>query len=181
MKISTTTEELDEKRYRNFMLLLYKDTTSYDYKSVLSDLKGSFKNYAYIEHKPESNEKKEHTHFILSVDNPRTISSLSKRVGLPENHIQSIKSLRQSCRYLTHRDNDEKIQYDLVDCKVSRAFSRKFYGAYDDLQSEEDVIDDIYNFIDTISYETYQLSVRQLITNCIYKIVYIINNIFFRL
>ena len=152
MKISTTTEELDEKRYRNFMLLLYKDTTSYDYKSVLSDLKGSFKNYAYIEHKPESNEKKEHTHFILSVDNPRTISSLSKRVGLPENHIQSIKSLRQSCRYLTHRDNDEKIQYDLVDCKVSRAFSRKFYGAYDDLQSEEDVIDDIYNFIDTISY-----------------------------
>ena len=113
----TTSEEIEEKKFRNFMLLLYKDTTSYKFDDVLADLKGSFKNYAYIEHKPESNEKKEHLHFILSVDNPRSISGLSKRVGVPVYHIQNIKSLRQSCRYLTHRDNEEKIQYDLVDCK----------------------------------------------------------------
>lgn len=56
-KIETLSEEIDEKRFRHFMLLLYKDTTSYNYDDLLFDLKGSFKNYAYLEHEPETNEK----------------------------------------------------------------------------------------------------------------------------
>ena len=46
--IDTFSEEVDEKRYRNFMFLLYQDTTTYNFDDVLFDLKGSFKNYAYI-------------------------------------------------------------------------------------------------------------------------------------
>lgn len=150
-KIETKSEEIDEKRYRNFMILLYEDTASYVFNDVLFDLKGSFKNYAYIKHQPEENEKKEHYHFILALDNPRTITSLSKRVGVPENFIQPVKSLRASCRYLTHQDNDDKTKYYLTDVKVSNSFSRKFFASFDDLQTEEDVIDDIYNYIDVIS------------------------------
>lgn len=150
-KIETKSEEIDEKRYRNFMILLYEDTASYVFNDVLFDLKGSFKNYAYIKHLPEENEKKEHYHFILALDNPRTITSLSKRVGVPENFIQPVKSLRASCRYLTHQDNDDKTKYFLTDVKVSNSFSRKFFASFDDLQTEEDVIDDIYNYIDVIS------------------------------
>lgn len=162
-KIETTSEEIDEKRYRHFMLLLYKDSETYNYDEVLFDLKGSFKNYAYIDHLPEDNEKKEHTHFILSLDNTRTIDSLSKRVGVAPNYIQSIKSLRASCRYLTHIDNDDKTRYELSDVKVSSAFSRKFFGAYDDLKTEEDVIDDIYLFIDSLSNNEYKDAIKQLI------------------
>lgn len=150
-KIETKSEEIDEKRYRNFMILLYEDTASYVFNDVLFDLKGSFKNYAYIKHLPEENEKKDHYHFILALDNPRTITSLSKRVGVPENFIQPVKSLRASCRYLTHQDNDDKTKYYLTDVKVSNSFSRKFFASFDDLQTEEDVIDDIYNYIDVIS------------------------------
>lgn len=150
-KIETKSEEIDEKRSRNFMILLYEDTASYVFNDVLFDLKGSFKNYAYIKHLPEENEKKEHYHFILALDNPRTITSLSKRVGVPENFIQPVKSLRASCRYLTHQDNDDKTKYYLTDVKVSNSFSRKFFASFDDLQTEEDVIDDIYNYIDVIS------------------------------
>lgn len=159
----TSSEEIDEKRYRNFMLLLYQDSTTYSYKDILFDLKGSFKNYAYITHQPESNEKKKHCHFILSLDNPRTISSLSKRVGLAKNFIQPVKSLRASCRYLTHIDNDEKTQYNLTDVKVSPTFQRKFFGAYDDLKTEQDVIDDIYTFIDSLPRENYREAVKNLI------------------
>lgn len=174
-RIETNSEEIEENRYRHFMLLLYKDTTSYKYDDVLQDMKGSFKNYAYIEHKPEDDEKKKHTHVILSFDNARTISSLSKRVGIPHYHIKNIKSLRQACRYLTHRDDEDKIQYDLTDCVVSRSFSRKFYGAYDDLQSEEDIIDDIYNFIDSICFDSYHEAIKQLIVfvnKCDYDTIY---------
>ena len=162
-KIETLSEEIDEKRYRHFMILLYEDSEIYDYYNVMFDLKGSFKNYAFIDHRPEDDEKKVHTHFILSLDNPRSIDSLSKRVGIPKNYIQSIKSLRASCRYLTHIDDDDKITYDLTDVKVSSSFSRKFFGAYDDLKTEEDVIDDIYLFIDCLSDVQYRDAIKQLI------------------
>lgn len=138
-RLETLTEEVDEKRYRNFMIMLYEDSTTYDYKEVLFDLKGSFKNYAYIKHQPETNEKKAHTHFILSLDNARTISSIAKRVGVAPNYFQPIKSLRASCRYLIHLDTDDKIKYNLSDVVVSNSFMRKFYGAFDDLKTEGDV------------------------------------------
>lgn len=160
---TTTSEEVVEKSYRNFMFLLYPDSTSYNFEDVLLDLKGSFKNYAYIKHKPEDDELKEHYHFILALDNARTIKSIAKRVGIPINHIKVVKTLRGSCRYLTHIDQEEKIQYDISDVKVSRAFQRKFYGAFDDLQTEQDQIDDIYCFIDAMSPMSLSEAMKMLV------------------
>ena len=162
-KIETKSEEIDEKRFRHFMLLLYKDSTIYNFYDLLFDLKGSFKNYAFITHQPEQNEKKEHIHFILSLDNPRSINSLSQRLGLPSNYIQSIKSLRASCRYLIHLDDDTKKSYELADVKVSSSFSRKFYSSFDDLKTEEDMIDDIYLFIDSLENYQFREAVKQLV------------------
>lgn len=161
--IDTSSEEIDEKRFRHFMILLYEDSTSYNFNDVLFDLKGSFKNYAYIKHEPESNEKKEHIHFILSLDNPRSINSISKRVGVAPNYFQPIKSLRASCRYLIHQDEDNKRHYDLPEVKVSSSFARKFYASFDDLKTEEDVIEDIYLYIDSLSNNTFRDAVKQLI------------------
>lgn len=162
-KVETNSEEIDEKRFRHFMILLYPDSESYKYEDVLFDLKGSFKNYAYIKHEPETNEKKEHIHFILSLDNPRSIDSIAKRVGVPSNYFQSIKSLRASCRYLIHQDEDNKIKYELSDVSVSQSFSRKFYASFDDLKTEEDVIDDIYLYIDSLCDLSFKESVKALI------------------
>lgn len=162
-KIETLSEEIDEKRFRHFMLLFYDESKFYNFDDLLFDLKGSFKNYAYIKHLPESNEKQSHYHFILSLDNPRSINSLSKRIGLPPNYIEPIKSLRSSCRYLIHIDHDEKKQYELSDVKVSQSFSRKFYSSFDDLKTEEDVIDDIYLFIDSLENYQFRDAVKQLI------------------
>lgn len=162
-KSETLSEEIEAKKYRHFMLILYKDSTSYNFDDVLFDLKGSFKNYAYIFHRPEKDEKKEHYHFILSLDNPRTISGISKRVGVQDNYIQPIKSLRASCRYLVHIDDDSKIQYDLTDVVVSHSFQRKFFGAFDDLKSEQDQIDDIYCFIDNLNGMTMKEAIKTLV------------------
>lgn len=159
----TNSEEIDEKRFRHFMILLYEDSEVYNFYDVLFDLKGSFKNYAYIEHQPENKEKKSHIHFILSLDNARSINSISKRLGIPSNYFQSIKSLRASCRYLTHIDFDDKKQYDLSDVIVSPSFSRKFYSAFDDLKTEQDVIDDIYLYIDSLTNYTFKDALKHLI------------------
>lgn len=159
----TNSEEIDEKRFRHFMILLYEDSEVYNFYDVLFDLKGSFKNYAYIEHQPENKEKKSHIHFILSLDNARSINSISKRLGIPSNYFQSIKSLRASCRYLTHIDFDDKIQYNLSDVIVSPSFSRKFYSSFDDLKTEQDIIDDIYLYIDSLTNYTFKDALKHLI------------------
>ena len=159
-KSSTSSEEIEEKRYRNFIMLLYPEWGNFG--DILQDIKGSFKRYAYIKHIPESDEKKEHVHLVLALDNPRSVSSLSKRLDVPVNLIKSCKSLRASCRYLTHIDNDDKYQYNLDQVIVSKSFSSEFYKSYDDLLSDSDVLDLIYNFIDTNrdKYDTIQLEIK---------------------
>lgn len=143
--LETASEEVIEKRYRHFMLLLYPEWDNF--KDILNDLKGSFKNYAYIKHIPETDEKKEHIHFILSLDNPRTIKSLSQRVEVPENLIQRVKSLRGACRYLIHKDDEDKYQYDLNQVFVSSPFKSTYFKSFDDLLSDEEILDNIYTFI----------------------------------
>lgn len=146
----TSSEEVIEKRYRHFMFLLYPEWDNYN--NILQDIKGNFKNYAYITHNPESEEKKEHTHLILSLDNPRTINSICIRLGLQNNLCQNIKGLRGACRYLIHKDNEDKIQYNLTDVIVSNSFKSTFFKSFDDLITDDEMLENIYTFIDEHKY-----------------------------
>lgn len=142
----TSSEEIEEKRYRNFMILLYPEWGSY--KEILEDIKGSFKNYAYIKHIAEEEEKKEHVHLILALDNPRSEISLAKRLEIDKRFVKRIKSLRGSCRYLIHKDNEDKFQYNLDQVFVSNSFKSTYFKAFDDLLSDEEILSNIYGFID---------------------------------
>ena len=51
-------------RYRSFMILLYKETSSYNFDDVIFEIRG-FKQYAFIHHLPETDEKKEHYHLYI--------------------------------------------------------------------------------------------------------------------
>lgn len=144
-KSVTSSEEIEEKRYRHFMILLYPEWDKFE--EILQDIKGSFKNYAYIKHMPEEEEKKEHVHLILSLDNPRSEESLAKRLEIDKRFIGHIKSLRGSCRYLVHMDNEDKYQYSLEQVKVSNSFKSTYYKSFDDLLSDEEILDNIYTFI----------------------------------
>lgn len=83
------------------------------------------------------------------MDNPRSESSLAKRLEIDKRFIQRVKSLRGSCRYLIHADNEEKYQYNLDQVIVSKSFRSTFFRSFDDLMSDEDMLDNIYMFIDT--------------------------------
>lgn len=144
-KNDTSSEEIEEKRYRNFMILLYPEWENY--RDILDDIKGSFKNYAYIKHIAEEEEKKEHVHLVLSLDNPRSESSLSKRLEIEKRFVKRIKSLRGSCRYLIHKDNEDKFQYNLDQVVVSNSFKSTYFKSFDDLLSDEEILENIYDFI----------------------------------
>lgn len=144
-KNNTSSEEVIDKKYRHFMFILYPEWENYE--SILQDIKGNFKNWAYITHKPEAEEKKEHTHLILSLDNGRTIESICKRLGVPTRLCERVKGLRGACRYLIHKDNEDKIQYDINEVKVSKSFASDYYASFDDLLSEVEMLENIYQFV----------------------------------
>lgn len=156
-------EQIKQDRFRNFNILLYKDTTSYKYKDVIFKL-NEYKYYAYIEHKPETDEKKEHTHLFIHLDNACTISAVANNLGIPKNFVQETKSVRSSCRYLTHIDYPNKIQYDYKDVHISTLFERKFKKNFEDLETEEQIINNIFEFIDNLHFDyTYNYAMRVLI------------------
>lgn len=167
-------EEKSSVKYRHWLILLYDDSTSYDFKNVLQIVKGQ-KNYAYIKHMPEETEKKPHYHVILSFENATKKETLAKKLGIPSNYIDPIKNFRTICRYLIHKDDEDKFQYDLSQVRVSTCFDRKFKMQFNDIESEDMIIDNIYNFITKLSNEKYIEAQRLLIqyvnTHC-YDTIY---------
>lgn len=136
-------------RFRLWFILLYKDTKSYNYKDILFNLKG-FKNWAYIEHKKEQKEKKDHIHFILKLDNACTKSAITKKTGIPSNFIEVGKNERALCRYLIHADDEDKIQYDISKVKISRSYERFYKKQLEDKETEDEIISNIYSQIDRL-------------------------------
>lgn len=155
-------EEISPKSYRHFIAILYPDSEIYNYNDIIFNL-NQFKYYAYITHQPEKEESKEHVHLFISLDSATTVKNISKRLGIPENYIQYVKSVRSSVRYLTHIDYPEKKQYCIEQCNVSGAFWRKFRKQFEDIKSESDIIEDIYKWIDNFQFEDYHEKLRNLI------------------
>lgn len=175
MVIGMNNEEIfDTKKYRNFMILFYDESKHYSFDDVIFNLHG-FKYYAYIKHLPESDEKVTHYHAFIHLDNATTEQGLAKRLGIPSDKVQYVKNVRAGCRYLTHIDYPNKIQYSLDDVKVSGLFQRKFYKNFEDVKTEEEIIQDIYFWLDNTHFDTYIEKLKYLIMyvnmNC-YDTVY---------
>ena len=95
---------MENVRSRCYALILYKDSLDYDYNKVLEYIEQNVSKYAYIEHKAEKEETKEHTHVLLYFNNKKYLSSLSKELGISSNYIQ-VASLKPYLKYLIHYDN----------------------------------------------------------------------------
>lgn len=137
-----------DNHYRDYLLILYKDSEIYDYEEVINTIKGYCRYYAFIEHQPEKNETKAHTHVILHWENPKYPKTLEKKLGVPFHYFQIPLSIRGSRRYLTHIDFPDKIQYNIQDITISKSFIQKFMSAFDDEMLDIDILNSIYDFID---------------------------------
>ena len=172
--MNNSEEIIDTKRYRNFMILFYDESIHYNFDDILFNLKG-FKYYAYIKHLPEEDEKTVHYHAFIRLDSATTEESLAKRLGIPPDKVQYVKNVRSANRYLTHIDYPEKIQYDISQVKVSGLWHRHFMKCFQDIKTEEEIIQDIYNFIDNFHEDSYIEKLKNLIIfvnyNC-YDTVY---------
>lgn len=100
-------------RGKAFSMILYPDSDNH--MKALKAIESCY-SYAYILHMndvdDDDNLKKAHIHCIVKFNTQKLLSSFAQEVGLEENYIQKVQSLQSSVRYLVHKDNPEKFQYD---------------------------------------------------------------------
>lgn len=99
-----------KKKYYTYAFMLYKDSLTYDYNKIIDYIIKNWDSYAYIEHEPEKDETKKHTHVLVHFDNKRYISAINKEINIGVNYIQPC-NLIPYLRYLIHYDDEDKIQY----------------------------------------------------------------------
>lgn len=87
--------------------------------------------YAYILHDKDITEdgeiKKEHIHVIVKFDNARELDSLAKELNIEKNMIKFMNSIKYSIRYLTHKDQKKKTQYNFEQIKTNIIDIKKYF------------------------------------------------------
>lgn len=162
-------KDYDVLRSRGWTLVLYSDSDSYNFDDVIQ-LVRSYPDYAFIKHDSDVEEKKSHYHVNIYFQNACSRSAVLKKLGLPSDYTkcESIDFVRSMNRYLTHIDYPERVQYSLDLVTVSSHYQKKFKQCYNDLESEEDIINKIYFRIDSLCSENldYYHVQRELLIWC---------------
>lgn len=79
----------------------------YEFRDVINNQ--SRCKYAYIVH-DKDNEKQPHVHIVLNYENARLFNGMVEM--FKGAHVEPCKFYNQSIRYLIHKDDDDKFQYD---------------------------------------------------------------------
>lgn len=110
---------------------------------------------------PTGEPKKAHYHVILCYNGPVTFSNVSKHITEPlgQPHPQYLQSVKGMHRYLTHKDNPDKYQYDEKDILSMNGFSIQDYA---ELSITDE--DRIYDSIEQIIFENEITELYELTT-----------------
>lgn len=167
------------KKFRTIELMLYVDTTSYDYVSLIDSLERVAKDngyrYYYIYHDKDTGGNgsilKTHIHFLLYTgrDKELTLKKLCSLLNVPLISIPfdyRIKNnIRESVKYLCHNtiNSSSKFQYDYHDIITNDIdYVLRVY-------SEDIETSSIINIIDYIDRRDDYIKIRELVD-------YILNN-----
>lgn len=152
-----------------FCAMLYPDSTTYDTDKLIKSLAEEHLTFAVspIHDKDFEDDgstlKKGHYHLLLAYSSATTLNNIRgwfKACGMPESDLHSIRVCASGVgyyRYLTHKDNPEKAQYNDNDIRVFndsdelfKKFSKTASDKIDDLVRIFQIVDEL----DTISFHS---------------------------
>lgn len=106
---------MSDKRYRNWATILYPESATENWEEILSELKSPILISPLHDQdiNPGGEKKKPHYHILFTFEGKKSneqIKEITDKIGAVGQ--EPVASLRGYARYLTHRDNPEKYQYD---------------------------------------------------------------------
>lgn len=90
-------------------------------KKIMPD----FPAWAWIDHEPDDEEGKPHTHFMFRCNGSRNIAQVADKLDISPQYIQVVRKLTAMYRYMVHADSPEKHQYSLEDVHTNHIFDFK--------------------------------------------------------
>lgn len=159
-----------------FCCVLYPDCSTYDVDKVIKALAEEHLTFAVSPiHDKDVNEdgspKKAHYHLLLAYSSATTLNNMRtwfRASGMPESELHSVRVCASGVgyfRYLTHKDNPEKAQYDDKDIRVfndSDELFKKFF------KTSSDKIDDlvrIFQIVDELNTISFHSLIQYLMLN----------------
>ena len=151
-----------------FCSILYPDSTSYDVDKLIKALAEEHLTFAVSpihdrDVEDDGTIKKRHYHLLLAYSSATTLNNIRswfKVCGLPESDLHSVRVCASGVgyfRYLTHKDNPEKAQYDVNDIRLYndsdelfKKFSKTASEKIDDLVRIFQIVDEL----NTISFHS---------------------------
>lgn len=159
-----------------FCAILYPDSTTYDTDNVIKCLAKEHFTFAVSpihdkDVEEDGSPKKGHYHLLLAYSSATTLNNINrwfKACGLPESDLHSVRVCASGVgyyRYLTHKDNPEKAQYNDNDIRI--------FNDFDDLfkkfsKTASDKIDDlvrIFQIVDELNTISFHSLIQYLMLN----------------
>lgn len=151
-----------------FCCILYPESTTYDTDKVIKCLAEEHLTFAVSpihdrDIDDDGSPKKSHFHLLLAYSSATTLNNIRlwfKACGMPDSELHSVRVCASGVgyfRYLTHKDNPEKVQYCDNEIRVFndsddlfKKFSKTASDKIDDLVRIFQIVDEL----DTISFHS---------------------------
>ena len=175
MICTSNNEVLNLEKIRNpptkskyFCAILYPDSSTYDTDKLIKALAAEHLTFAVSpvhdrDVEDDGSQKKAHYHLLLAYSSATTLNNIRSWFnccGLPESELHSVRVCASGVgyyRYLTHKDNPEKAQYNDNDIRIFndsdelfKKFSKTAADKIDDLARIFKIVDEL----DTISFHS---------------------------
>lgn len=159
-----------------FCCILYPDSSTYDVDKVIKCLAEEHLTFAVSpihdrDIEDDGSLKKAHYHLLIAYSSATTLNNIRGWVnacGLPESELHSVRVCASGVgyyRYLTHKDNPEKVQYDDNDIRVFND-SDELFKKFSKTASEK--IDDlvrIFQIVDELKTISFHRLIQYLMLN----------------
>lgn len=90
-------------------------TNDEECRKNIKEICKDFQSWAWIDHQPDDEDGKEHTHFLLRANGTRSVKQMADRIQISPQYVQVCRKIVAFRRYMIHKDNPEKRQYTLAD------------------------------------------------------------------
>lgn len=159
-----------------FCAVLYPDSSTYDYEKIIKALAEEHLTFALSpihdrDVEADGSLKKGHYHLLLAYSSATSLNNIRgwfKVCGLPECDLHSVRVCASGVgyyRYLTHKDNPEKAQYNDNDIRVFND-SDELFKKFSKTASEKiDNLVRIFQIIDALNTISFHSLIQYLMLN----------------
>lgn len=172
--MSKPREPLNKSKY--FCCILYPDSSTYDVDKIIKALAEEHLTFAVSPiHDRDVEEdgipKKGHFHLLLAYTSATTLNNIRgwfNACGMPESELHSVRVCASGVgyfRYLTHKDNPDKAQYNDKDIRIFNDFDDIFKKFANTESDKIDKLVRIFQVVDELNTISFHFLVQHLMLN----------------